>query len=139
MNLRYINDIANELKSQNSFSKEPFLNLVRKSIAAAFLQSKGYRYVTARGVADITGRKSYLADIEYNYSPLFNAISPEFNMLFFRTTILRYFNVNMAKTYLFIMNKIKDIAKISGPTFSFIHIYILSYDLIFKVINQIQD
>jgi hypothetical protein len=105
------------LLARGSLSRESFHTLIRRPLAARFLQSQGYRYVTISTHWAGT-ETSYIADRRYDFSAIF---SGEFTNLLARTTMLRPLAPGVADLHLFTFDKLAEIPSIEGPTFAFVH------------------
>ena len=117
LNLRYVNDIGEAILESGSLSRAPFYSLIQEPVAAHFLKSKGYQYVTISTLWSGT-ETSPIADHRYEYSRIF---SGEFSNMLSRTTMLRPLVPGVAEQHLFTFEKLAEIPLIAGPTFSFTH------------------
>ena len=71
---------------------------------------------------------SPIADVEYRYAPL---LGGEFRSALVRSTLLRPFSPSVAGRHLYILDKLKEIPRLDGPTFTFAHIVLPHFPYVF--------
>lgn len=115
LNIQYLADGSTE---------HQLIQILRRPLVPRYLQKKGYKYVHFNTYAFET-RKSYIADITYDDTRL---LGKEFIRILLRTTALmgleKYEPTRLfAENTLYMLRKAREIPAISGPTFTFLHLY----------------
>lgn len=82
-------------------------------------QSHGYQYVHFNTNFSATQSMKH-ADIAYSFRP--PQLQTEFVSVLLRTTMLRPLEPDVASMYLYMMDKVKEVPTIKGPTFTFLHL-----------------
>jgi len=118
LDMRYLNDRVKRHSERRNRSPRVFYQMIRNPRSARFLRDRGYRYVTIPSGWVGTSR-SPLADVEYRYAPL---LGEKFLSTLIRSTLLRPFSPSIAGAHLYAFDKLKEIPRLEGPTFTFVHL-----------------
>jgi len=111
LNMKYINDLGAPAV------RHPFYEAIKNPIIAQYLQSKGYSYIHFDTFWKGT-ETSYISDKNYNFSPI---LGKEFYNVLIRSTMLSPILSNIAESYLYMFERLKEIPDFAGPTFTFVH------------------
>ncbi len=118
LNMRYLDEDTRKIGAA-SRRTSPIYRLISDNQVARYLQAHGYQYVhfpTSWGGTD----HSALADVEFTAVP--SLLRKEFVSTLVRTTALRPLLPGIADRHLYTLAKLQDVARISGPTFTFAHL-----------------
>jgi hypothetical protein len=129
LNMAYLGQIGKLLREEKAGNAESSLvPLIRNNRVARFLRSIGYRYVLFRSTHRTT-ETSDIADVFYSWrSPL---LSTEFASMLVDTTALRVFVPSIAAMHLFMLDKIKEVPRLEGPTFTLLHLLVSHSPFVF--------
>jgi hypothetical protein len=120
LNLRYINDDLVALGC-DSRRRRPVYRLIQDHAVGHYLQAKGYRCLHIASNWGGTER-SDVADITYQSGNPF--LQQEFASVLLRSTLLHPFAPHVAHTHLFAFDKLEEIPRQPGPTFTFLHVVV---------------
>lgn len=125
--MQYQNNRVKQHIKKAKHSRRDFFQVIQNSRSARFLRDRGYRYVTlSSGWIGTMG--SPIADVEYRYAPI---LGGEFRSALVRSTLLRPFSPSVAGRHLYIFDKLKEIPRLDGPTFTFAHIVLPHFPYVF--------
>jgi hypothetical protein len=133
LNMEYINYLTEEL-GEDFGANYPMWELIQDNKVWRFLKSKGYKFINLGDQWDGTRVNEY-ADVNYNYFTLERFFSTEFSELVFSKTLAYPFCVRLLdivedprvthyKNVLYQFERLMEIPRIDGPTFTFAHLTI---------------
>ena len=116
LNMRYIDDVADDVGLDSKDQSVPW-DMVSHNQAAAFLKSRGYKYI------NLSINPHKIADL--NLGTPFQG--REFQMVFIRTTMLKpfmekVFGQDSRERILYSFAKLQEIPAMAGPKFIYAHI-----------------
>lgn len=111
---KYYSENATEMEKRGDIYKR----LHKHKVGSQF-QSHGYRYVHFNTNFSATQSMKH-SDIAISYLP--PLLQSEFVSVLTRTTMLRPLEPDVASMYLFMLEKVKEVPAIAGPTFTFLHL-----------------
>jgi hypothetical protein len=115
LNMRYVNDDVEGLGRQ----RWPVYGLIHDHAVGHYLQAKGYRCLHI--ASNWTGtERSNVADV--TYQPGLSFLQEEFVSVLLRTTLLHPLAPHVARTHLFAFDKLEEVPRMPGPTFTFVHV-----------------
>jgi hypothetical protein len=120
LNLRYINDDLEQI-GVRSGRRRPVYRMIHDHAVGRYLQAKGYRCLHIASNWGGTER-SEVADVTYQPGSAF--LQQEFVGVLLRSTLLHPWAPHVAHTHLFAFDKLEEIPRIAGPTFTFVHVVV---------------
>lgn len=118
LEMRYLDDFKNDTAEEMDLRRDIY-KLLHQHLVGRTFQKHGYRYVHFNTNFSATDSMD-LADIAYSYRP--PQLQSEFVSVLLRTTMLRPLEPDVASMYLYMLDKIKEVPTIQGPTFTFLHL-----------------
>lgn len=116
LNMRYINADTAAIGRTN---RKPVYALIKDHTVGRYLQAQGYRFVHIASTWGGTAR-SWIADETHTVThPLLNQ---EFMSVLLRSTMLHSLAPHVAHTHLFAFDKLEEMPRNAGPTFTFVHV-----------------
>jgi hypothetical protein len=115
LNMRYLADDVVGIGNR----RRPIYHLIQDHAVGHYLQAKGYRCLHIASNWGGTER-SDVADV--TFQPGWPCLQSEFVTVLLRTTLLHPLAPCVAHTHLFAFDKLEEIPRLPGPTFTFVHI-----------------